>query len=60
MRMLRLHFMDTLILVNPAQIQTVFPSNEDMAKAFVYLSGEDDPIRVDEDLETIDRLISLN
>lgn len=60
MRMLRLHIDGDLILVNPAKIQTVFPNSKAMVKSFVYISGEDNPIRVDEDLETIDRLIALS
>lgn len=59
MRMLRLHSGGDLILINPAQIQAVFPSGEAMVKSFVYIFDEDSPVRVDEDLETIDRLISL-
>lgn len=60
MRMLMLHFLGTPILVNPAQIQTVYPSTVDGVKAYIYLAGEGDPLRVDEDIETIDRKIALS
>ena len=59
MRMLRLHSYGTPVLVNPAQIQTVFPHDVEAAGSYIYLAGEDDAVHVDESLDTIDRLVSL-
>ena len=60
MRMLRLHHYGAEILVNPAYIETVFPSTSEGIGAYVYVSGEEGPLHIDEDLETIDRKIALS
>lgn len=61
MRMLRLHQYGELVLVNPAQIQTVHRADDELDSILgtvIRLSGSD-WLYVDENLETIDRLISL-
>ena len=74
MRMLRLHHLGEVLLVNPAHIQTVYKARiraavtmgkiemEDYGEehgSYIYIAGEDDAVHVDENLDTIDRLISL-
>ena len=61
MRLLRLHQHGELVLLNPAQIQTVQRADEELDKALgtvIRLNGSD-WLYVDENLETIDRQISL-
>ena len=58
MRMLRLHSCGTPVLVNPAQILIVFP-RENAAGTEIYFRADDDPVHIDESLDTIDRLVSL-
>ena len=58
MRLLRLHQHGELVLLNPAQILIVFP-RENAAGTVIRFSGSD-WLYVDENLETIDRQISLS
>ena len=48
-----------LVLVNPDQIQAVFSVDEDGVGSYIYLTGEEDALMVDETVEDIDRLIAL-
>lgn len=62
MRMLRLHQLGEVVLVNPAHIQMVLVEDEDRDRACgtkVYF-GETDFCYVDESVEDIDRLIVLS
>lgn len=59
MRMLRLHSLGTPVLVNPEQILVVFPRENAAAGTEIYFRADDDPVHIDESLETIDRLVSL-
>ena len=59
--MIWLHQHKSPILVNPDQIETVFPStDEGWPGSYIYFQGEEDPIHVDEDMETIDRKVRLS
>ena len=49
-----------LVLVNPGQIQAVFSVDEDGVGSYIYLTGEEDALMVDETVEDIDRLIALS
>lgn len=49
-----------LVLVNPDQIQAVFSVDEDGVGSYIYLTGEEDALMVDETVEDIDRLIALS
>lgn len=62
MRMLRLHQHGELVLINPAQIQTVQRTDDELDATLgtvIRFSGSD-WLYVDENLETIDRQISLS
>lgn len=60
MRMLRLHQLGEVVLVNPAQIQTVCKGDFDRACGAKVYFGETDFCYVDESVEDIDRLIALS
>lgn len=49
-----------LVLVNPDQIQAVFSVDEDGVGSYIYLTGEEYALMVDETVEDIDRLIALS
>ena len=49
-----------LVLVNPDQIQAVFSVDEDGVGSYIYLTGEEDALMVDETVEDIDRLVALS
>lgn len=49
-----------LVLINPDQIQAVFSVDEDGVGSYIYLTGEEDALMVDETVEDIDRLIALS
>lgn len=62
MRMLRLHQGGELVLINPAQIQTVQRADDELDTTLgtvIRFSGSD-WLYVDENLETIDRLVALS
>lgn len=62
MRMLRLHRLGDLVLINPAHIQTVLVEYDDRDRVCgskVYFD-ETDFCYVDESIEDIDRLIALS
>ena len=49
-----------LVLINPDQIQAVFSGDEDGVGSYIYLTGEEDALMVDETVEDIDRLVALS
>ena len=49
-----------LVLVNPDQIQAVLSIDEDGIGSYIYLTGEEDALMVDETVEDIDRLVALS
>ena len=49
-----------LVLVSPDQIQAVFSVDEDGVGSYIYLTGEEDALMVDETVEDIDRLVALS
>ncbi|MBQ1789497.1 MAG: hypothetical protein II008_04920 [Oscillospiraceae bacterium] len=49
-----------LVLINPDQIQAVFSVDEDGVGSYIYLTGEEDALMVDETVEDIDRLVALS
>ncbi len=49
-----------LVLVNPDQIQAVFSVDEDGVGSYIYLTGEEDALMVDETVDDIDRLVALS
>lgn len=49
-----------LVLINPDQIQAVFSIDEDGVGSYIYLTGEEDALMVDETVEDIDRLVALS
>ena len=48
------------MLINPDQIQAVFSVDEDGVGSYIYLTGEEDALMVDETVEDIDRLVALS
>ena len=48
------------VLINPDQIQAVFSVDEDGVGSYIYLTGEEDALMVDETVEDIDRLVALS
>lgn len=49
-----------LVLINPDQIQAVFSVDEDGVGSYIYLTGEEDALMVDETVDDIDRLVALS
>lgn len=49
-----------LVLINPDQIQAVFSVDEDGVGSYIYPTGEEDALMVDETVEDIDRLVALS
>lgn len=49
-----------LVLINPDQIQAVFSVDDDGVGSYIYLTGEEDALMVDETVEDIDRLVALS
>ena len=49
-----------LVLINPDQIQAVFSVDEDGVGSYIYLTGEEDALIVDETVDDIDRLVALS
>ena len=49
-----------LVLINPDQIQAVFSVDEDGVGSYIYLTGKEDALMVDETVEDIDRLVALS
>ena len=49
-----------LVLINPDQIQAVFSVDEDGVGSYIYLTGEEDALMVDETVEDIGRLVALS
>lgn len=58
---LRLHQDGELVLVNPDQIQAVFPiGSEGKSHAVLFFPDSEDGIHVEETVEDIDRLVALS
>ena len=49
-----LHGGSGLVLINPGRIQAVFPADEDGVGSYIYITGEEDALIVDETVEQID------
>ena len=49
-----------LVLINPDQIQAVISVDEDGVGSYIYLTGEEDALMVDETVDDIDRLVALS
>ena len=49
-----------LVLINPDRIQAVFSVDEDGVGSYIYLTGEEDALMVDETVDDIDRLVALS